>query len=74
MTLPTDMGMDIDNFIGNLANNYDEVRGHTMTHDKQASRTVSMSSSEASVAYATKIECLNDFLEDEDLREPIDRS
>ena len=47
MTLPTDIGMDINNFVSNIADNYDEVRGHTITHDKQASRTVSMSSSEA---------------------------
>ena len=77
MTLPPDMGMDIDNndnFLGNIANNYDEVRGHTMAPDKQASRTVSMSSSEASVDYATRLEHLNDLLKDENLKKLIDSS
>ena len=71
MTLPTDMEMDINNIV--VTDNYNEVRGHTMTHDKQASRTVSISSSEALVDYHTKMECLNDLLDNEDLREPIDR-
>ena len=66
--------MSIDNFISNIADNYDEMRGCTITHNKQAFRTVSMSSSKALVLYATKIECLNDCLKDKDSREPIDRS
>ena len=73
MTLPTDMRMNIGNFVSNIADNYDEVRGHTMTHNKQASRTVSMSLSEALVDYTTKIEHLDNYLKDKDLREPIDR-
>ena len=74
MTLPTDMGIDIDNFISNIADNYDEVRGHTITYNKQVSRTVSMSSSEALVVYTTKMKRLNNCLKDKDLREPIDKS
>ena len=42
MTLPTGMGIDIDDFVGSNADNYDDVRGCTMTSNKPSSRTVSM--------------------------------
>ena len=74
MTLPLNMGMDIDNFSGRNVDNYDNVRGHTMTSNKMSSRTISMSSSEASVDYATRMEWLNNVPDDEETREPINSS
>ena len=74
MTFPPNMGMDVDDFGSRNVNNYDDVRGRTMTSNKTSSRTVSMSSSEALVDYATKLECLNNVLDDEETREPIDNS
>ena len=74
MTLPPDMGMDVDDIGGNCADNYNDVRGCTMTSKKMASRTVSMSLSEASVDYATKMEHLNDIPDNVETREPIDSS
>lgn len=68
------MGMDIDNFSGRNVDNYDNVRGHTMTSNKMSSRTISMSSSEASVDYATRMEWLNNVPDDEETREPINSS
>jgi len=74
MTLPLNMGMDIDDFSGRNVDNYDNVRGHTMTSNKMSSRTISMSSSEASVDYATRMEWLNNVPDDEETREPINSS
>ena len=68
------MGMDIDDFVSSNVDNYDEVRGRTMTSNKNPSRTVSMTSSEASVDYATKMERLNDVSEETAHKEPIDSS
>ena len=50
------MGMDINDFISNNVDNYDDVRDHTMTFNKNSSKTIFMSSSKASVDYATKME------------------
>jgi len=72
--LPPNMGMDIDDFVSSNVDNYDEVRGRTMTSNKNPSRTVSMTSSEASVDYATKMERLNDVSEETAHKEPIDSS
>ena len=69
MALPTNIGMDIDNFIGSNANNYDDMRGHTITSNKTSFRSVSMSSSEALVDYATRMEYYNNFPKDEETRE-----
>ena len=68
------MGMDIDDFVSSNVDNYDEVRGRTMTSNKNPSKTVSMTSSEASVDYATKMERLNDVSEETAHKEPIDSS
>ena len=72
--LPPNMGMDIDNLVISYGDNYDKVRGHTITSNKNPSRTVSMTSSEASVDYATKMERLNDVSEETAHKEPIDSS
>jgi len=66
--------MDVDDFDSRNVDNYNEVRGCTMTSNKMSSRTVSMSSSEASVDYATKMEQLNDVPDNAETREPIDSS
>jgi len=66
--------MDIDDFVSSNVDNYDEVRGRTMTSNKNPSRTFSMTSSEASVDYATKMERLNDVSEETAHKEPIDSS
>jgi len=55
MTLPNSVEMDIDDFHGGSIDNYNDVRGHTMYSNKTSSRTVSMSSSETSVDYATRM-------------------
>ena len=68
------MGMDIDNIFGSNADNYDDVRGHTMTSNKLSSKTVSISSSKALVDYATKMEHLNDFSENKETRELVNSS
>ena len=68
------MGMDIDDFVSSNVDNYDEVRGRTMTSNKNPSKTVSMTSSEASVDYATNMERLNDVSEETAHKEPIDSS
>jgi len=74
ITLPSNMGMDIDNFISRNVDNYDDVRGHTITPNKTTSRTVFMSLSETSVNYATRIEQLSDISDKGDIRDPIDSS
>ena len=66
--------MDIDDFISSNVDNYDDVRGHTMTSNKTSSRTVSMSLSKALVDYATKMEWLNNISDEDEFREPIDSS
>ena len=74
MTLPPNIGMDVDDFGSRNVDNHNEVRGCTMTSNKMSSRTISMSSSEASVDYATKMEQLNDVPDNAETREPIDSS
>ena len=54
--LPPNMRMDIDDFVSSNIDNYDNVRGHTMTSNKYSFRTVSIFSSKALVDYVTKIE------------------
>ena len=56
ITLPPNMGMDIDDFGSRNFHNYDEVKDCTMTSNKTSSRTVSISSSKISVDYATRME------------------
>jgi len=74
MTLPPNMGMDVDDFVSRNVDNYDNVRGYTITFNKTSSRTVSMSSSKVSVDYATRMEQLNNAPDNEETREPIDSS
>ena len=74
MNLPGSMEIDIDNFnIGNV-DNYNNVREHIMSSNKTASKMISISSSEVSVDYTTRIECLNNVLDDKETRKPIDSS
>jgi len=49
------MGMDINDFSSRNINNYDKVRDHSITSNKTSSKTVLISSSEASVDYATRM-------------------
>jgi len=72
MNLPPNMGMDIDNFVGRNVNNYNDVRGHYMTSNKNTSRTVLISSSEVSVDYVTRMEQLNDISDEGETRDLID--
>ena len=74
MTLPPNISMDIDDFGSRNVNNYDEVRGHTMTSNKMSSSTVLMSSSEVLVDYATRMEQLNNISNNKKTRKPIDSS
>ena len=60
MNLPSSVKMDIDNFnIGNV-DNYDDIRGHTISSNKTASRMIFMSSSKASVLWQPLITMTND--------------
>jgi len=70
--LPPNMGMDIDNLVISYGDNYNKVRGCTMTSNKNHSRTVSITSSEAFVDYATRMERFNDVSERTVYKEPID--
>ena len=74
MNLPGPVEMDIDDFNVSNINNYNDMRGYTIPSNKTASRTVFISSSEASVNYATRMEYLNNIPDDEETREPIDSS
>ena len=68
------MGMDIDDFVSSNVDNYDEVRGRTMTSNKNPSRTISMTSSKASMNYTIRIERLNNVSEETAHKKPIDSS
>ena len=74
MTLLANMGMNIDDIFDSNADNYNDVRGCTITSNKPSSKTVLMSLSKALVDYATRIEHLNDFSENKEKRESIDSS
>ena len=56
MTLLSNISMNINDFIGKNANNYNNVRDCTMNFNKMSSRTISIFLSEVLVDYATKIE------------------
>ena len=66
--------MNIDNFNIDNVDNYNEVRGYSISFNKSISRMVSMSSSKVLVDYTMKLEYLNDTLDEEKVREPIDSS
>ena len=75
MTLPSDMNMDVNNyinFLGNVSNNYNKVRDYSLTSNNQYSKMASMFSSEHLVDYASRCECINDFIEDKQVKDPID--
>ena len=74
MTLPNLGKIDIDDFHGGSIDNYNDVRGYTMYSNKTSSRTVSMSSSETSVDYATRMEWLNNLPDNKETRELINSS
>ena len=74
MNLPGPVEIDIDDFnIGNV-NNYNNMREHIMSSNKTASKMVSIFSSKISVDYTTRMECLNNVLDDKETRKPIDSS
>jgi len=74
MDLLSNMGMDIDDFVSKNVDNYDDMKGYSMTSNKTASRTILMFSSKVSVDYATRIEWLNDISEEVETRDPINSS
>ena len=74
ITLPTNIGIDINDFVGSNADNYNDVRSHTITSNKSSSRTVLIFSSETLVDYTTKMEHLNNFPKNEETKESIDSS
>ena len=60
MNLPGPVKIDIDNFnIGNI-DNYDDIREHTISSNKTASRMISMSSSKVLVLWQPLITMTND--------------
>ena len=74
ITLQAPVEMDIDNFNIRNDNNYKEVRRHTISSKMNMSRTVSMSLSEALEDYTTRLEQLNDSLDKEVVKNPINSS
>jgi len=68
------MCMDIDEFSGRNVDNYNSVRGCTITSNKMSSRIISISSSEALVNYATKMKHLNNVPDKEETRESTNSS
>ena len=74
MTLPNSKKMNIDDFHDRSIDNYNDVRECMIYSNKTSSRTVLMSSSEALVNYATKMEQLNNLPNNKETREPIDSS
>jgi len=50
-------GMDF--FAGNISDNYDKVRGKSLSTKENLSRDFSMSSTKLSIMYHEKIECNN---------------
>ena len=69
-----DIVMDIDNIVINNIDNFNEVKGCTMTFNKNSYRTVSILSSKASVNYTTRMERLNNISEETVYKELIDCS
>ena len=66
MTLPSNMNMDMDNhiiFSSNIADNYDKVRGHSLSSNKQQSKITSMFLSEYSVNYTARCKHMNNLID-----------
>ena len=74
INLLPNVGIDIDNFRDSNIDNYDEIRDHLMTFNESTSRIVSIFSSEASVEYTIRMECLNDVFDNEEVKNPINSS
>ena len=74
MNSSPNMDMVIDDFRSSNINNFDEVRGHFMTSNKSTFRTVSMFSSKTLVDYAIRMEYLNNVLDNNKVKDPIDSS
>ena len=66
--------MNINNFNVGINDNYEKARRCTMSSKMNTSRTISMSSSEASVDYITRMEQLNNSLDKEIVRNLINSS
>ena len=60
MNLPGPVEMDINNFNIDNIDNYDDIREHTISSNKTASRIISMSSSKVSVLWQLLIAMTND--------------
>ena len=66
--------MVINDFRDGNINNFDEVRGHSMTSNKSTSKMVSMSLSKTLVEYTIRIEHLNDVLDNKEVKDLINSS
>ena len=58
---------EMDNFAGSLPDNYDKMKGRSLSTKRNISRDFSMSSSKLSVAYHEKIELNNAMNVDVDI-------
>jgi len=62
------MNIDIVNDLFNSGcNNYNEVRGHTMTSNTHSPRTLSIFLSKCDEDYATRVQCESDNMVKDDL-------
>ena len=76
-TLLSNMDMDMDNHINfpnNVADNYNKVRGCSLTSSRQQSKIASMFSSMHLVDYTGRCTHINDFIEDEQTKNLINSS
>ena len=60
-----DTGMNI--FKGQSPDNYDDVRGRSLSHNSNISRDTSMSSTKSSIAYYDRMEWNNNIVVDKDI-------
>ena len=70
--LPPNMVMEIDDFVSSNVDNYDDMRGYTLTSNKNPSMTISMSLSKVLVNYTTKMEQLNNVSDKTIFKELVD--
>ena len=69
MTLSDNMDIVIDNIIylfKKNCNNYNKVRGHTMTSNIQSSKTLSMFSSDCNEDYIARVQYESDNMVEDD--------
>jgi len=69
MTHSSDINMTseiVNDILKSACDNYDEVRGHTMTSNTHSPRTASMSSSECNEDYTTKVQQKSDNMVEDD--------